>query len=416
MRRYRIFLYIFLGFSIALLGFAGITYCKSQIPDTIRVKAGTCEKINLKLPALGIVQAGTNMGTTRQIQLNEPVTIQAGQGTESYEMELKLFGIFPIKKIDIEVIEDTMLTPVGAPIGIYVKTQGVLVVDTGNFKGPDGENNAPSKYCLQPGDYIVAMDGNEVSEKKQIRKYVEQSDGKDIIFQLSRKNEIISTKITPKKDENQVYKLGAWLRDSAQGIGTMTYIDSNNHFGALGHGINDMDTGSLLTLGNGILYQTKIISIQKGKKGTPGEITGVIEYRPEKVAGIITSNTLEGIYGIVTPDLYSKAELPEAMPVCLKQEATKGPAKIYCNVDGDNDYYDIEITRITPGDESINRQISFQVTDERLLNLTGGIVQGMSGAPIIKDGKLFGAVTHVLIDDPKKGYGIFIEDMLIHSK
>ena len=194
----------------------------------------------------------------------------------------------------------------------------------------------------------------------------------------------------------------------------MTYIDKDNHFGALGHGINDMDTGELLKLGNGLLYQTEIVSIHKGTKGTPGELTGVIEYQPDKVTGVITSNTKEGIYGM-TNDLYYPQFEDIAIPVGLKQDVALGPAQILCNVDGKNKLYDIELTKLLSGDENVNRQISITVTDPELLELTGGIVQGMSGAPIIQNGKLIGAVTHVLVQDSTKGYGIFIEDMLEHN-
>jgi stage IV sporulation protein B len=256
------------------------------------------------------------------------------------------------------------------------------------------------------------MDGVAISDKKQIKEYVENSMGKEIIFQVSRHDELIQVKIKPQKDENNVYKMGAWLRDSAQGIGTMTYIDSEKRFGALGHGINDMDTGELLKLGTGLLYHTEIVAVKRGEKGSPGELTGVIEYRPEQVSGVITDNTVQGIYGVANDELLSEYISGEAIPIALKQEVTTGPAQILCTIDGEAKYYDIEIIKLSPSNEALNRQISLKVTDEELLSLTGGIVQGMSGAPIIQDGKFVGAVTHVLVQDSTKGYGIFIEDMV----
>ena len=244
-RRYRVFLYIFLGFAIGMFCWASYSYYKQSVPDTIRIKAGTSEEINFGIPASGQILADS----TRVIALNQPVKIVAGKRQESYEMELKLFGVLPLKNVDIEVIEDTLLTPVGEPIGIYVKTQGVLVIDTGEFQSKRGEKVSPSRYKLQEGDYLTAIDGIAVTGKAQIKEYVEKSKGKNIIFQVARKDEVIQVKITPESDKQGSYKIGAWLRDSAQGIGTMTYIDQNNHFGALGHGINDMDTGELLKLG-----------------------------------------------------------------------------------------------------------------------------------------------------------------------
>jgi len=326
-------------------------------------------------------------------------------------MQLKLFGVLPLKSIDIEVVEDTMLTPVGQPIGIYMKTQGVLVIDTGSFQGKDGSEHAPSEYKLQAGDYLTAIDGVAVSGKKQVREYVEACEGREIILQVSRNEEIIQIKLSPAQDENGVYKIGAWLRDSAQGIGTMTYLDENNHFGALGHGINDADTGELLQLGSGLLYRTQIIAIRRGEKGSPGELTGMIEYQPDNVSGIIMSNTSEGIYGIADESL-SVASDATPLPIALNQEVTLGEAQILCNLNGEAAYYDVELTKLSPNDENLNRQISLTVTDEELLALTGGIVQGMSGAPIVQNGKFVGAVTHVLVQDSAKGYGIFIENML----
>lgn len=409
--RYILFLYIFLGFAIGLFCWATYAYYQNTVPSTISIKAGTSEKINLRIPASGVMS--TDSDTI--LALNQPLTIVAGENTSSYQMRLKLFGVLPLKNVDIQVIENTTLTPIGRPIGIYVKTQGVLVVDTGSFDGSNGSKCAPSEYKLQSGDYLTAMDGVAINDKKQIKAYIEDGNGAEIIFQVSRKDEIIQVKIKPEQDENQVYKMGAWLRDSAQGIGTMTYLDSQNRFGALGHGINDMDTGELLKLGSGLLYHTEIVAVKRGEKGNPGELTGVIEYKPDQVSGVIVDNTAQGIYGVANAELLNEYTAGnESLPIALKQEVTTGAAQILCSINGKAEYYDVEITKLSPGNEALNRQISLKVTDPELLMITGGIVQGMSGAPIIQNGKFVGAVTHVLVQDSTKGYGIFIEDMLGH--
>lgn len=409
--KYLLFLYVFLGFAIGLFCWATYAYYQSTVPSTISVKAGTSEEFNLRIPASGVLS--TDSETT--LALNQPLTIVAGDTTSSYQMRLKLFGIVPLKDVDIQVIENTTLTPVGRPIGIYVRTQGVLVVDTGSFEGAGGDKYAPSEYRLQAGDYLTAMDGVAISDKKQVREYVENGNGAEIIFQVSRKDELIQVKIKPEADANSIYKMGAWLRDSAQGIGTMTYIDSQNQFGALGHGINDMDTGELLKLGSGLLYHTEIVAVKRGERGNPGELTGVIEYKPDQVSGVIVDNTIQGIYGVANAGILEEYTAGvEALPVALKQEVTTGPAQILCTINGVPKYYDIEITKLAPGKEAVNRQISLEITDTELLSLTGGIVQGMSGAPIVQNGKFVGAVTHVLVQDSTKGYGIFIEDMLGH--
>jgi len=409
--KYILFLYILLGFAIGLFCWATYAYYQNTVPSTISIKAGTSEEINLRIPASGIISTDSDTVLT----LSQPLTIVAGETTNSFQMKLKLFGVLPLKDVDIQIIENTTLTPVGRPIGIYVKTQGVLVVDTGSFMGSNGDKYAPSEYKLQPGDYLTAMDGVGINDKKQIKEYVENGNGAEIIFQVSRKDELIQVKIKPEQDENKVYKMGAWLRDSAQGIGTMTYIDSQNRFGALGHGINDMDTGELLKLGSGLLYHTEIVAVRRGERGTPGELTGVIEYKPDQVSGVIVDNTLQGIYGVANAALLAEyTQGSEALPIALKQEVTLGAAQILCSINNEAKYYDIEITKLAPGNEAVNRQISLKVTDPDLLALTGGIVQGMSGAPIIQNGKFVGAVTHVLVQDSTKGYGIFIEDMLGH--
>jgi stage IV sporulation protein B len=408
-KKYLAFLYIFLCIGLILFGIAVYAYYKNSVPGTISIKAGTSQEINLNLPASGVVGADSD----NVVALNQPLTIIAGENISSYQMSLKLFGVVPLKNVDIQVIENTSLIPVGQPIGIYVKTQGVLVVDTGSFAGKNGDKNEPSEGLLYSGDYLTAMDGVAITDKKQIKQYVENGNGVEITFQVSRQGELVQVKITPKMDENGTYKMGIWLRDSAQGIGTMTYIDSSNHFGALGHGINDMDTGELLKLGTGLLYHTDIVAVRRGEKGSPGELTGVIEYSPENVSGIIASNTAKGIYGVANDELLYEYTQMEPLPIALKQEVTTGNAQIFCKIDGEAKYYDIEITKIsTSNTTALNRQLSIKVTDKELISLTGGIVQGMSGAPIIQNGKFVGAVTHVLVQDSTKGYGIFIEDML----
>ena len=386
---------------------ASYSYYEQKIPNIIRIQAGTSQRIDLKVPASGVL----NVDSDKVIALNQPVTIVAGESPDTCQMELRLFGVLPLKSIDIEVIENTRLIPVGQPIGIYMKTQGVLVIDTGTFEGPQGQEQSPSVYKLQAGDYVMAMDGVAVTGKRQIKEYVENGSGRDIVLQVSRNEKIIQVRISPMQDQNGVYKIGTWLRDSAQGIGTMTFLDEELHFGALGHGINDTDTGELLQLGSGLLYHTEIVAIRKGERGTPGELTGIIEYQPEQVSGVIMSNTEEGIYGVAS-QAFADSITTQALPVGLKQDVKEGDAQILCNIDGQTKYYDVRITRLMPNAENLNRQIALTVTDEELLQLTGGIVQGMSGAPIIQDGRIIGAVTHVLVNDSTSGYGIFIENML----
>ena len=213
--------------------------------------------------------------------------------------------------------------------------------------------------------------------------------------------------------EDGTGKLGIWVRSDTQGIGTMTYLDLNGRFGALGHGISDSDTGELVEISDGNLYDTRIVGIEKGSTGNPGVMSGVIYYGPGTMMGEITANTDQGIFGQVNQRLKSQIT-SEPIEIGFHQEVKKGKAYIRSGVSGEIKDYEIEIMK---GDESNiqdNKSLVLQVTDPELLSLTGGIVQGMSGSPIIQNGKLIGAVTHVFVQDSAKGYGIFIEKMLGH--
>lgn len=346
------------------------------------------------------------------VNLNEPLTLYAEE-LESYHMELKLFGLIPFKTVQVEVIDDRTLIPAGIPIGIYVKTEGVLVIATGEFEGPDGQTYAPAASLLKEGDYILKADGETVTGKAAFMQRIADSGGEEMILTILRDGQQFDVSLTPEQNQNGEYKLGIWIRDNAQGVGTLTWLDEDNSFGALGHGINDMDTAALMNLESGSLYKTEIISITKGENGSPGELTGVIDYDECNRIGTIEANTEEGIFGSLNEESASGI-ISSAMPIGLKQEVEEGEAEILCSVGGEPEFYTIEITGIHLDHDNVNRGLEITVTDERLLALTGGIVQGMSGAPIIQNGKLVGAVTHVLVNDPTRGYGIFIENMLEH--
>lgn len=233
-----------------------------------------------------------------------------------------------------------------------------------------------------------------------------------MIMTLRRGEEITEVKIKPEGNPNGEWKLGIWIRDNAQGIGTLTYVDTDETFGALGHGINDVDTSTLMLLEEGALYKTEIIGITRGEDGSPGELTGYIEYENENIIGEITENTAEGIFGVCKEEIVQQTSFAP-IPIALKQEVVIGPAQIICSVTGEPQYYDIVIEELHLEEGNINRGLVIKITDEELLALTGGIIQGMSGSPIIQNGKLVGAVTHVLVQDSASGYGIFIENMLV---
>ena len=403
---------------LAAMGLFGYGYylIDSSIPSVIHVRAGSEEALELDIPAKGEILSDSEQGRSNipegavNVDLSRPVTMKTGNA-DGLLMQVKLFGILPMKQVGIRVIEDQELIPVGVPIGIYVKTEGVLVVGTGEFRSAGGEKVSPAKNIVKSGDYVLKLNGEEVTEKDDLISRIENGDGAEQILTIRRGEECFDVKICPVRDQTGKYKIGVWVRDNAQGVGTMTYIDSQGNFGALGHGINDVDTSTLMEMNDGTLYQTEIISIQKGTAGHPGEMTGMIVYSDDRILGDITSNSVRGIFGRCNNKALALGT-EEALPIGLKQEIEKGPAQILCTVDGTTRYYNIEITDVHLDHDNINRGIELKVTDPELIALTGGIVQGMSGAPIIQNGKFIGAVTHVLVQDSTRGYGIFIENML----
>lgn len=301
--------------------------------------------------------------------------------------------------------------PCGMPIGIYMQTDGIMVIGTSTVIRQDGVEEEPAKDIVRAGDYILAYNGAEIHEKEELLQMVENGGGEDAVLTIRRDGEVMDLRIKPVSASPGEYKLGIWVRDDTQGIGTMTYIDEDGNFGALGHGISDIDTGKLVAISDGELYQTQIRSIIKGESGNPGSLAGVICYGKEADCGDISSNTQCGIFGTVTEEFFADAA-QEWVEVGAKEDVHAGDAVIRTTFDGVQKDYAITILEVNASQKGDNKEIILQVTDPELLEKTGGIVQGMSGSPILQDGKLIGAVTHVLVQDSTKGYGIFIEDMM----
>lgn len=315
------------------------------------------------------------------------------------------------KEVSAGTGSENLLIPGGMPIGIYMETDGVMVLGTDEIKSSDGSSTSPAKHLVKDGDYIVGIDEEEVENKQELIEVMQNMSKKTVILHLRRKMEYIDVKIHPAKDEEGKYKLGIWVRDNVQGLGTITFLNANSEFGALGHGIHDVDTSELLEISEGTLYETSIQNIKKGQNGSPGGMEGIIVYNHYNVLGSITSNTETGIYGKI--DRVDKVfKKQEAYPAGSKEEIKTGKAYIRCAVSGEVKDYEIQIAKIDLHPGEVNKGIEIRVTDEELLRITGGIVQGMSGSPILQDGKIVGAVTHVFVQDSTKGYGIFIENML----
>ncbi len=398
----------------------GINNLKESLPSHLNVVVNESKEFDFNLPLEGIIsikpvaeieKSNIPEGAVK-INLNKPFQLEY-EATGSYNMECKLFGIFSIKDIDIDVIEKQYVIPCGNSIGIYIKTDGIMVIGTGAITGMDGINYEPALNKIDSGDYIMAINNEPLANKTELIEKINEYGNEDIVLTVCRNDELVDIKLNAVECALNDYKLGIWVRDNTQGIGTLTYIDKEGHFGALGHGINDVDTSLLMKVSGGNLYNTKIVSIVKGEKGVPGELTGSINYNKDNIIGDINYNTSHGIFGMSNVLLKKIGQNP-LYEVCLKQDIEEGRAYIRSDLTGTMKEYEIEIEKVNINENSINKGMVIKIVDEELLELTGGIVQGLSGAPIIQNGKICGAVTHVFVQDPTKGYGIFIEDMLEH--
>ncbi len=332
----------------------------------------------------------------------------------SEKEEIELAGGAGQKSRQTDVLETERLIPCGRPIGIYINTKGVMVIGTGVVLDEKGMEQEPANPKVQAGDYILELNGQTIGNKKELIQAIHDAEGEEVLLKILRKEEELEVRIPRIKTGKDEYKLGIWVREDTQGVGMLTYVDANGNFGALGHGINDMDTGELMSIKTGKIFESRIITITKGLQGAPGELVGVISYAEGYELGRIEQNTTEGIFGSGQEHLLSYAGefgMGEK-EIAYKQEVTEGPAVIYCAVDGTPREYEVEITDIKTNKKNRNKELVIEVTDPELIELTGGIVQGMSGSPILQNDKLVGAVTHVFVNDPTKGYGIFIEEML----
>lgn len=300
--------------------------------------------------------------------------------------------------------------PVGQTVGIYVNTNGILVIDTGEVTDMQGNTCTPAEHKLMPGDYIKGLNGSKIHSKKQLIKNITECGGDMLVFQIERNGQQTEVSIEPVETDINTYKVGIWVRDDLQGLGTITYVDGKK-YGALGHSINDADTGDMLAVSGGQLYEADIFGVEKGEAGSPGVIEGVIAYDTENVVGNIDGNGIYGIYGQITDAFAKSLDTENEVEIAQRNEIKKGKAYIQSYVSGKKELYEIEIVDIH-NNENGDTEMEIHVTDEGLIAQTGGIIQGMSGSPIIQDGKLIGAVTHVFVNDPTRGYGIFIEEML----
>lgn len=401
----RIFI-LLLAADLCVAGYLIFRYAENSVPNHLFAFVGEAEEVALPF--------GFRTGVseeTLEITNKESGFSILSQKTGEYHVPVNFMGIVPVKSVDIRVIEKMKVAPSGEPIGIYVETNGLLVLDTAEIEGRDGLTYEPGGNIIKSGDYILKWEGVSVPTIAQLNAAIQKTGAEKASVTIRRNGERMQVAIRPVLATDRTYKIGAWVREDTQGIGTLTYITEEGGFGTLGHGITDSDTGNLLNLQGGELYRTKILGITQGKNGEPGELQGYINMVAANQIGEIRKNTAMGVFGQMREEDI-RDYTAEFLPVGIKQKIKRGSAWIYANLEGTAKKYQIRIEDIDTNSAD-NKSMIIRVTDKKLLKLTGGIVQGMSGSPIIQDGKIIGAVTHVLVDDPSRGYAVFIEDMLM---
>lgn len=333
--------------------------------------------------------------------------------TGRYSLNVSLFDVFKVKEITVDVLENTSVIPVGNLAGLKLYSNGVMVVGKTSVQGVDGQKHKPYENTgIEEGDVILKINGNVLNSTDDLIYYINKSNGDEAVLSCVRDGQSFETKITPTKTASGGYKLGLWVRDSAAGIGTVTFYEPETKlFGALGHGIIDIDTDKLIDIQSGEFVTTKIINIIKGVCGQPGKIQGTVEN--QKTIGEIYSNTIFGVYGKLTDADALKIDKSNVFPVASRNDIEEGEAKIRCALENGNvKEYTIEIKKIYLNNSTNNKSMLIKINDEELLSKTGGIIQGMSGCPIIQNGKFIGAITNVLVSDPTTGYAVFADMMI----
>lgn len=422
--KYRRFLLFLLVINIIGIFAYGYYLLDSKLPDVVKVEVGTESAFDLELPfvARAHVEDVSVISVDRQplseqeltLDLSSPFSVQLTQ-SGNYEVQLQFMGI-TLKNINVEAVEPTRVMPVGAPVGIHIKTNGVMVLGTGKITDSSGQSVEPAKDIIKSGDYIQKIDGIQVSDITDMTALVKESCGDPMMLTVLRDGRQIELQVVPVQDISGDYKAGIWIRDDTQGIGTLSFVDSDNHFAALGHGITDVDTSLLIDINGGSLYPAQVRSIVKGEDGSPGEMVGTIYYSQNNRLGNIMKNTNSGIFGQLLWANEWHYDDSKAVNVGFKQDMHVGKASIRCCVDGTVRDYDININSIDYNSRQDNKDFVIEITDTQLLSKTNGIIQGMSGSPILQDGKIVGVTTHVFLNDCAKGYGIFIENMLSGMK
>lgn len=389
-------------FSFSVLFFFGLVYASNYMPNMY--EANDASDMEFSLFPFNIINKERDKNCLSQKSV--------GRSHQAVKSCLKFLNIFPVKTVYVNLTSRHKVVPCGIPFGVKIHSKGVMVTNISEVNTGFSVKSPAKDAGLKKGDVITDVDGQEVSTNEELERIINNSKEKSLTLSVMRENKTEKIEVSPVKSfDDKEYRLGMWVRDSSSGIGTLTFCDKENGmFAGLGHGVCDVDTGEIIPCGTGDVVPAAITDINKSSPGIPGELKGrVIDQQP---MGKIYSNDSTGIYG----GLKKFSSDGEDTEVALKQYVKKGPAYMISTLEGEKpEYYNVNIDSINYNVNQPTKNIKISITDKRLIEKTGGIVQGMSGSPIMQDGKLIGAVTHVLVNNPSKGYGIFAETMLTNS-
>lgn len=367
-----------------------------RLPNDFYITEGTA----LRLPCYFNVDASPDSEVLQS--LSTAVYPRTGKVT------LKLFGVIPIKEVNVKSVDTPVLVPGGTPFGIKMLTDGVMVIGIGNVTTPEGTVSPAAAAGIKLGDVVISVDGEEVATNNDIKDIISHSGGRSVPVCLKRGGKEIKVSLTAAFSPNDgAFKAGMYVRDSTAGIGTVTFFDpATGCFGGLGHPVCDIDTGAILPLSSGEAVGVGISGVNKGLPGEPGELIG--SFTSLSAIGNLFDNSTCGIFG----ELFRSPSYSSAIPMAMRQEIETGEATILTTIKGtEPKEYKIAIEKIDLRESDNSKNMVIRITDPELLAISGGIVQGMSGSPIIQNGKLVGAVTHVFVNDPARGYGIFCDTM-----
>lgn len=373
----------------------------SQLPSTSFVSYDEITQIN----------KNDNYGKFVTADLEEKEVNVGGTKNKVSKLKFKLFGIIPIKEVSVQVSEEKQVFVGGIPLGFALETKGLLVVGQNSVVTSEGNVNTDPNNQLKSGDLITHVNNNEITGVESLEEVLENFDDDYVTITALRKNKTVVAKIKPALDmQSNKYKLGYWVRNNASGVGTLTFVDESKNFGALGHPITDYETGVVVPVSDGKIYNCSLVGINKGERGKPGELKCLF-LQGKNSKGSVDKNTTSGVFGDIEDTTGIIDENKKAF-IGSRLGVKTGKAFIVSSVSGVREEYEIEIIKVNNQNVSSDKSIVFRVKDKRLLSITGGILQGMSGSPILQDGKLIGAVTHVFLNDCTKGYGIYVDWMM----